>query len=61
MNRPCGHFDRFDKLLCVGTDGDAASRLGVLEALTRKFALAEGCGLRGIAERCDAAFTGAGV
>ncbi|KAK9789367.1 hypothetical protein WJX73_003724 [Symbiochloris irregularis] len=50
---------RLDKLLYVGTSGDTGSRAAVLQALTRKFALAPDVDLAAVARECAVTFTGA--
>eukprot|EP00850_Spirogloea_muscicola_P015062 SM000112S24004 [mRNA] locus=s112:310469:316356:+ [translate_table: standard] len=50
---------RFDKLLYVGISREPAYRVRVLEALTRKFQLADSVSLAAIAARCPPNLTGA--
>ena len=50
---------RLDKLLYVGIADDPASKLSVLQALTRKFLLEPDVDLAAVARECMATFTGA--
>ncbi|KAL4857587.1 Peroxisome biogenesis protein 6 [Chlorella vulgaris] len=50
---------RLDRLLYVGIASDVASRLQVLQALTRRFKLAPGADLAEVARCCADRFTGA--
>ena len=50
---------RLDKLLYVGVAQHAQDKLKVLQALTRKFLLAQGVDLQSIAEQCSPMLTGA--
>ena len=50
---------RLDVLLYVGVAEDSHSKLKVLQALTRKFALEDDIDLGIISERCPPNFTGA--
>lgn len=50
---------RLDKLLYVGVAEDEASKLKVLQALTRKFSLSQHVGLGAVARECGPTFTGA--
>lgn len=50
---------RLDKLLYVGVAEDQASKLKVLQALTRKFYLSKYVDLEIIAQECAPTYTGA--
>ena len=50
---------RLDKLIYLGVCETVPSRLQIIEALTRKFDLAEGVDLEKIASLCPVTFTGA--
>ncbi|XP_074659019.1 peroxisomal ATPase PEX6-like [Tubulanus polymorphus] len=50
---------RFDKMLYVGISDDVNAKINILQALTRKFELAETCRLNSIAMKCPANMTGA--
>ncbi len=50
---------RLDKLLYVGVAEDEASKLRVLQALTRKFRLSKDVNLESVARECAPTYTGA--
>ncbi len=50
---------RFDRLVYLGVDEDAAAKEKILKAITRKFKLAQDVSLLEVAQKCPSVMTGA--